>query len=45
LFYKQSISEKDIDFEKECERLNQVMEKYDCVNIFLSEGAGLMTRQ
>ena len=37
------IPEKDIDFEKECERLNQVMEKYDCVNIFLSEGAGLNT--
>jgi pyrophosphate--fructose-6-phosphate 1-phosphotransferase len=37
------IPEKDIDFEKECKRLNQVMEKYDCVNIFLSEGAGLNT--
>ncbi|MFL2575113.1 MAG: pyrophosphate--fructose-6-phosphate 1-phosphotransferase [Flavobacteriales bacterium] len=37
------IPEKDIDFEKECERLNQVMQKYDCVNIFLSEGAGLNT--
>ena len=37
------IPEKDIDFEKECNRLNQVMEKYDCVNIFLSEGAGLNT--
>ena len=37
------IPEQDIDFEKECKRLNQVMEKYDCVNIFLSEGAGLNT--
>ena len=37
------IPEKDIDFEKECKRLDQVMEKYDCVNIFLSEGAGLNT--
>ena len=37
------IPEKNIDFEKECRRLNQVMEKYDCVNIFLSEGAGLNT--
>ena len=35
------IPENDFDFEKECKRLNQVMEKYDCVNIFLSEGAGL----
>ena len=37
------IPENDFDFEKECKRLNQVMEKYDCVNIFLSEGAGLNT--
>ncbi len=30
-----------IDFKKECQHLNKVMEKYDCVNIFLSEGAGI----
>ena len=35
------IPEKDIDFDVECDRLNSVMNKYDCVNIFLSEGAGL----
>tara|TARA_B100000029_G_scaffold509521_1_gene598940 strand:+ start:47 stop:1237 length:1191 start_codon:yes stop_codon:yes gene_type:complete len=35
------IPEKDIDFDKECIRLNSVMDSYDCVNIFLSEGAGL----
>jgi pyrophosphate--fructose-6-phosphate 1-phosphotransferase len=35
------IPEKDIDFDIECDRLNSVMNKYDCVNIFLSEGAGL----
>jgi len=29
------------DFDKECERLNKVMDKYDCVNVFLSEGAGM----
>ncbi len=34
------IPEEEIDFEKECERLNKVMDKHDCVNIFLSEGAG-----
>jgi len=34
------IPEEEIDFDKECERLNKVMEKHDCVNIFLSEGAG-----
>ena len=35
------IPEKDVDFDVECDRLNSVMNKYDCVNIFLSEGAGL----
>ncbi len=35
------LPEKKIDFEKECERLKEVMNKYDCVNIFLSEGAGM----
>jgi pyrophosphate--fructose-6-phosphate 1-phosphotransferase len=34
------IPEEEIDFDKECERLNKVMEKHDCVNVFLSEGAG-----
>ena len=35
------LPEDEIDFEKECERLNKVMDKYDCVNVFLSEGAGM----
>jgi len=35
------LPEDEIDFEKECERLNKVMNKYDCVNVFLSEGAGM----
>jgi len=34
------IPEEEIDFDKECERLNIVMDKHDCVNVFLSEGAG-----
>ncbi len=34
------IPEEEIDLDKECERLNKVMDKHDCVNIFLSEGAG-----
>lgn len=34
------IPEETFDFDQECERLNRVMDKYDCVNIFLSEGAG-----
>ena len=34
------IPEEKIDFDKECERLNKVMDKHDCVNVFLSEGAG-----
>ena len=35
------LPEEKISFEKECERLNKVMDKYDCVNVFLSEGAGM----
>ncbi|MEE2954396.1 MAG: pyrophosphate--fructose-6-phosphate 1-phosphotransferase [Bacteroidota bacterium] len=35
------IPEEKLDFQKECERLNTIMDTYDCVNIFLSEGAGL----
>ncbi len=37
------LPEQQIDFNNECIRLNAVMDKYDCVNIFLSEGAGLDT--
>ena len=35
------IPEKEFDLEQESKRLNDVMDKYDCVNIFLSEGAGV----
>ncbi len=35
------LPEEEIDFDKECERLKKVMDKYDCVNVFLSEGAGM----
>ena len=35
------LPEEEISFDKECERLNKVMDKYDCVNVFLSEGAGM----
>ena len=35
------LPEEEINFEKECERLNKVMDKHDCVNVFLSEGAGM----
>ena len=35
--------EEEIDFDKECERLNNVMNTHDCVNIFLCEGAGMST--
>jgi len=35
------IPEEEFLFEKECERLKIIMDKYDCVNIFLSEGAGI----
>ena len=37
------LPEEKINFEKECERLNKIMDKYDCVNVFLCEGAGLDT--
>ena len=37
------IPEEDIDLDKECLRLNKIMDAHDCVNIFLSEGAGLET--
>ena len=35
------LPEEEINFDKECERLKKIMDKYDCVNIFLSEGAGM----
>ena len=35
------IPEENIELDKEINRLNKVMDKYDCVNIFLSEGAGI----
>tara|TARA_Y100001970_G_scaffold166941_1_gene204390 strand:- start:1338 stop:2534 length:1197 start_codon:yes stop_codon:yes gene_type:complete len=35
------IPEIDIDIDRESKRLNNVMDLYDCVNIFLSEGAGI----
>ena len=35
------IPEKEFNLEKESIRLNKIMNKYDCVNIFLSEGAGI----
>ena len=31
------LPEENIDFEKECERLNRIMDSHDCVNIFLCE--------
>ena len=37
------LPEKEIDFNQECIRLNKIMDSFDCVNIFLSEGAGLDT--
>ncbi len=37
------LPEEEIDFDEECERLNKIMDKHDCVNIFLCEGAGLET--
>jgi diphosphate-dependent phosphofructokinase len=37
------LPEQEIDFKKECIRLNKIMDDNDCVNIFLSEGAGLTT--
>ena len=35
------IPELDYDFKKEFIRLRKIMDKYDCVNVFFSEGAGL----
>ena len=35
------IPEHDIQLEFEINRLNKIMDQYDCVNIFLSEGAGI----
>ena len=35
------IPEIEIDINEEVTRLNKIMDKYDCVNIFLSEGAGI----
>ena len=35
------LPEQEISFDKECERLKKIMDKYDCVNVFLSEGAGM----
>ena len=37
------IPENKLDFDRECIRLKKIMDKHDCVNIFLSEGAGLDT--
>ena len=37
------IPEEEINLDKEAERLNEIMDEYDCVNIFLSEGAGIDT--
>ena len=37
------IPEQDFNFQNECQRLNKIMDETDCVNIFLSEGAGLQT--
>lgn len=35
------VPEMAIDMKKESERLKAVMDEYDCVNIFISEGAGV----
>lgn len=35
------IPEINLDLDLECRRLTKIMDKYDCVNVFLSEGAGL----
>ena len=37
------IPEKSIDFKSESARLREIMDENDCVNIFLSEGAGMDT--
>lgn len=35
------IPEMEIDIQQEAKRLKNIMDKHDCVNIFLSEGAGV----
>ena len=35
------VPEMEINMEREMNRLREIMDKHDCVNIFLSEGAGL----
>tara|TARA_B100001758_G_C18408418_1_gene613858 strand:- start:933 stop:2123 length:1191 start_codon:yes stop_codon:yes gene_type:complete len=35
------LPEDNINLEREGRRLNKIMDKYDCVNVFLSEGAGI----
>ncbi len=35
------LPEEKINFKEECERLKKIMDKYDCVNIFLSEGMAM----
>ena len=35
------VPEVDLDLDAEIERLNGVMDEHDCVNLFLSEGAGM----
>ena len=37
------LPEKNIDFKSESVRLREIMDENDCVNIFLSEGAGMDT--
>lgn len=37
------LPEMDIDLQAESKRLREVMDQYDCVNIFLSEGAGVQS--
>ena len=35
------IPEADIQLDKEINRLNKIMDEHDCINVFLSEGAGI----
>lgn len=35
------VPEMDVDLEKEAARLKAIMDEHDCVNIFISEGAGV----
>tara|TARA_B100000287_G_scaffold433106_1_gene494015 strand:+ start:1941 stop:3131 length:1191 start_codon:yes stop_codon:yes gene_type:complete len=37
------LPEEKIDFDQECKRLKKIMDRYDCTNIFISEGAGINT--